>query len=120
MDELHKRFVCMIRCLLWLLVLLPGLQVSLYAQGNAAKRYEIDAKRAGVNPVDKDALPRSREFIRLDSTYYVGYMYEGMYKADKSSDYFGYRNAIPALRKSFQLFQRDYGRDMKRLFSSPQ
>ena len=42
---------------------------------NSAARYEIDAKRIGVNFFDKDALPRSREFIRLDSTYYVGYYY---------------------------------------------
>ncbi len=40
---------------------------NLSAQNNA-KRYEIDAKRMGVNYYDKDALPRSREFIRLDST----------------------------------------------------
>src|SRR5690349_13795461 len=91
-----------------------------WAQGNAAKRYEIDAKRAGVNPLDKEALPRSREFIRLDSTYYVGYMFEGMYKVDKSSDLLGYRNSITPLRKAFMLFQRDYGREMKRLFSAPQ
>ncbi|WP_165958028.1 hypothetical protein [Segetibacter sp. 3557_3] len=93
---------------------------TVVAQPNAAKRYEIDAKRAGVNPTDKDALPRSREFIRLDSTYYVGYMFEGSYKVDKSSDYLGYRNAIPPLRKAFALFQKDYGRDMKTLFSAPQ
>jgi hypothetical protein len=93
--------------------------INTYAQ-NSAARYEIDAKRVGVNPTDKDALPRSREFIRLDSTYYVGYMYEGMYKEDKSSDFIGYRNAIPALRKSFTLFQKDYGRNMKQMFTSPE
>ena len=53
------------------------------AQYNAA-RYEIDAKRLGVNFSDKDALPRSREFIRLDSTYYVGRMYEDIFKNDWS------------------------------------
>lgn len=31
-----------------------------------AVRYEIDAKRLNINYNDKDALPRSREFIRLD------------------------------------------------------
>src|SRR5215211_5624777 len=92
---------------------------SLHAKENPAARYEIDAKRMGVNPADKDALPRSREFVRLDSTYYVGYMFEGMYKADKSSDYIGYRNAIPALKKSFNLFERDYGKDLRLIFTSP-
>jgi hypothetical protein len=106
----------------WLLLFFLLLFSSNFSigQGNAAARYEIDAKRAGVNPLDKDALPRSREFIRLDSTYYVGYMYEGTYKMDRSSDYVGFRNAIPPLRKAFALFQKDYGKNMRNLFNSPQ
>ncbi len=102
-----------------LCVLLTTYCVNVDAQNKAA-RYEVDSKRVGVNPTDKDALPRSREFIRLDSTYYVGYMYEGLYKADKSSDYLGYRNSIPSIRKAFLLFNRDFGNQMKTLFSSPQ
>src|SRR3954467_7643888 len=86
-----------------------------FSQGNPTARYEIDAKRTGVNPTDKDALPRSREFIRLDSTYYVGYMFEGMYKSDRSSDFLGFKYAIPSLKKSFVLLQRDYGRNLKTL-----
>ena len=70
---------------------------------NAAARYEIDAKRIGVAPTDKDALPRSREFIRLDSTYYVGWMYEGLYKADRSSDYLGYKMPQYPCRKHLIL-----------------
>ncbi|HVX49024.1 MAG TPA: hypothetical protein VHB48_02670, partial [Chitinophagaceae bacterium] len=89
---------------------------STFAQGNDAARYEIDAKRMGVNPTDKDALPRSREFLRLDSTYYVGWMYEGLYKWDRSADYLGYRNAIPALRRAFVLIQKDYGSMFRHLF----
>ncbi len=90
---------------------------SVFAQDKAAARYEIDAKRVGVRPTDKDALPRSREFIRLDSAYYVGYMYEGMFKADRSADYLGYKNAIPALRKAFLLMQKDYGSLLSDLFT---
>ncbi|SIT32652.1 hypothetical protein SAMN05421788_111190 [Filimonas lacunae] len=90
----------------------------LLAQGNAAARYEIDAKRQGVKPTDKDALPRSREFIRLDSTYYVGWMYEGIYKCDRSSDYLGYKNAIPALQKALALIEKDYGNSLRGLYSS--
>jgi len=88
-----------------------------HAQFNA-NRYEVDAKRIGVLPTDKDALPRSREFIRLDSTYYVGYMYEGMYKWDRSADYNGFKNAIHPLRKAFTLLQKDYGRNLKTLYNS--
>lgn len=106
----------------WLLLMFLLLTVgdSSFSQGNASARYEIDAKRQGINPLDKDALPRSREFIRLDSTYYVGYMFEGTYKADRSSDYPGFRNAIPSLKKAFLLLQKDYGKNLKGLFESPQ
>jgi len=107
------------RWLLLIYLLLHVCTVS-FSQGNAAARYEIDAKRAGVNPLDKDALPRSREFIRLDSTYYVGYMYEGIYKSDRSSDYLGFKNAIPPLRKAFLLLQRDFRTNLSVLFNSPQ
>ncbi len=82
------------------------------AQKNAA-RYEIDAKRIGVNFYDKDALPRSREFIRLDSTYYVGWYYEGMYKYDRAADYLGYKNCIAPLKKSLFLFERNYNNNLK-------
>ncbi len=93
---------------------------SAYAQKNFAQRYEIDAKRIGVAPFDKDALPRSREFIRLDSTYYVGWMYEGIYKYERSSDYLGYKSAIAPLQKAFNLLNKDFGKNFKKLFSSPQ
>lgn len=89
-----------------------------FAQGNAAARYEIDAKRVGVRFTDKDALPRSREFIRLDSTYYVGWMYEGIYKYDRSADYLGYKNAIPALQKALRLMDKDYSTTLKNMYSS--
>ncbi len=86
------------------------------AQNNAA-RYEIDAKRMGVNYYDKDALPRSREFIRLDSTYYVGWFYEGMYKFERAADYLGYKNCIEPLIKSLSLFERNYKNNFKEIFT---
>lgn len=104
---------------LWLILLLFSFKPS-FSQNGSAARYEIDAKRIGVNPLDKDALPRSREFIRLDSTYYVGYMFEGMYKSDKSSDFTGFKYAIPSLKKAFVLLQKDYGTNLKVIFNSPQ
>ena len=114
----HKRIKMNYRLLL-VFILIPYCKIS-FAQGNQAARYEIDAKRIGVNPLDKDALPRSREFIRLDSTYYVGYMFEGIYKSDKSGDYLGFKNAIPSLKKAFILLQKDYGKNLTIMFNSPQ
>src|ERR1700712_3460432 len=86
----------------------------LFSQNNTA-RYEIDTKRIGVNFYDKDALPRSREFIRLDSTYYVGWYYEGMYKYDRAADYLGYKNWIAPLKKSLLLFERNYNNTLKNM-----
>lgn len=95
--------------------------ISYFAEAqNPAARYEIDAKRIGVNVYDKDALPRSREFIRLDSTYYVGWMFEGLYRYEKSSDYIGYKTAIVPLKKSLYLLEKDYGKNLKLLFDAAQ
>lgn len=89
-----------------------------FAQINSSARYEIDAKRINVSTADKDALPRSREFLRLDSTYYVGYYYEGMYKYSRGADYLGYKYAIAPLEKALALLEKDYGDNIMRLFSS--
>jgi hypothetical protein len=84
---------------------------------NKAARYEIDAKRIGVNFYDKDALPRSREFVRLDSTYYVGWYYEGMYKYDRAADYLGYKNCIEPLKKSLFLLEKNFNYNLKNIVS---
>jgi hypothetical protein len=75
---------------------------------NAAKRYEIDAKRIGVDMNSEDALPRSREFKRIDSSYYVGWMFEGVYKYNHAADYLGFKNASIPLEKSLHLLEHDY------------
>lgn len=82
------------------------------AQAKAAQRYEIEAKRMGVDASSDDALPRSREFIRIDSSYYVGWFYEGFYKYLHAADYLGFKNAIPPLEKALYLLERDYGKEL--------
>lgn len=74
----------------------------------AEVRYEIDAKRSGVSFTGNEALPRSREFKRLDASYYVGWLYEGGYKHEHAADYIGFKNAIEPLEKSLNLLERDY------------
>lgn len=81
-------------------------------------RYEINAKRAITAITSADALPRSREFIRLDSTYYVGYMYEGIYKYDRAADIIGFKQAIPALEKAMQLVEKENASAFKNLYNS--
>src|SRR5690606_17499962 len=80
---------------------------------NAALRYEIDAKRMGVDMFSEDALPRSREFKRIDSSYYVGWMFEGVYKYNHAADYNGFKNAAVPLEKALYLLERDYRNELK-------
>lgn len=82
------------------------------AERNVAQRYEVDAKRMGVDVNSDDALPRSREFIRIDSSYYVGWMFEGAYKYNHAADYLGFKNASVPLERALQLMERDYKKQL--------
>lgn len=102
---------------IWSVVMLL-LAVHSHAQ-NPAARYEIDAKRQGVSPTEKDALPRGKEFVRLDSTYYMGWMYQGMYLSDRSADVSGLEKSLPFLRKAFLLMEKDFGALLTTIFNDP-
>lgn len=80
---------------------------------NAAKRYEINAKRTGTSMYSDDALPRSREFKRIDSTYYVGWMFEGVYKYNHAADYLGFKNASVPLERALALIERDFKPELR-------
>lgn len=80
---------------------------------NQGKRYEINAKRMGSSMYSDDALPRSREFKRIDSTYYVGWMYEGVYKYEHAADYLGFKNAAEPLEKALTLMEKDYKPELR-------
>jgi hypothetical protein len=90
--------------------------VNAFAQSKAtqklAQRYEINAKRVGVDVSSEDALPRSREFLRIDSTYYVGWMFEGIYKFNHAADYLGFKNATVPLERALYLLERDYTKEL--------
>lgn len=70
--------------------------------------YQIDAKRMVTDMNSEDALPRSREFLRIDSTYYVGYLFEGVYKYNHAADYLGFKNAAIPLEHALYQIERDY------------
>lgn len=72
------------------------------------QRMNIDGKRIGTDMNSEDALPRSREFLRTDSTYYVGWLYEGVYKYNHAADYLGFKNASEPLERALRLIERDY------------
>ncbi|MBL7766548.1 MAG: hypothetical protein JNJ58_10665 [Chitinophagaceae bacterium] len=79
-----------------------------HAQSKASLRYEIDAKRGGMAFNSKDALPRGREFKRIDSSYYVGWMFEGAYKFEHAADHLGFKAAAEQLDKAMKLMDIDF------------
>lgn len=91
---------------------LPPELMPKHPAGKESQRANIDAKRVIENMYGEDALPRSREFKRTDSTYYVGWMFEGIYKYTHAADYIGFKNAAAALEKSLSLLERDYKRQL--------
>lgn len=106
---------CLIPVLAWVLYFtLSGTPAYAQSQADryAMERYEIDAKRMGVDVHSDEALPRSREFLRIDSTYYVGWMFEGVYKYNHAADYNGFRNASIPLERALRLIERDYRKQL--------
>lgn len=83
------------------------------AQSKEALRFEIDAKRGGMSYTSKDALPRGREFKRLDNTYYVGWMFEGAYKFDHAADFIGFKAAAEQLEKALTLLDKDFRKQIR-------
>ncbi|MDR2066038.1 MAG: hypothetical protein LBP85_10090 [Prevotellaceae bacterium] len=88
------------------------------AQSKEAARYEIDVKRFDLDYRTREALIRSREFIRLDSTYYVGYLYEGVFKYEHAADYFGFKNCIVPLKKAIRLLEKDFAAKLSAAYNS--
>lgn len=76
-------------------------------------RQDIDTQRAGVGYFDKKSLDLSRDFIKMDSNYYVGWMYLAAAKFDKSQDRFGYTLAIASFEKAMQKFEKDYKNQLR-------
>ncbi len=91
---------------------LPPQLMPKHPAGKEVARANIDAKRAIENMYSDDALPRSREFKRTDSTYYVGWMFEGIYKYTHAADFTGFKNAAASLERALALLERDYKRQL--------
>lgn len=110
--EAARRFVYAMSLWACILISFAADAQPMMHRRNPAQRYEIDAKRMGTDMLSADALPRSREFKRIDSSYYVGWMYEGAYKHERAADYVGYKNAAVPLEKALLLMEKDYKKEL--------
>ena len=82
-----------------------------------AQRIEIDRLERDFRGSfrSREAYEMSQKFIQIDSTYYTGYYYEGLYRYLRASDLLGYQLAIKPLRKSLFLLENDFPRELRRV-----
>jgi hypothetical protein len=117
MSSLHYIYLKAVTVLLFLYAATADAQV------NSVKRYEIDLRREEMNIAGAGILPnevmlRAREFIRKDPSYYVGHMFEGFYRYDRSGDVAGYVQAAKPLKQALELFEKDYAVALRDAYSS--
>lgn len=77
------------------------------------ERASIDIDRRSIAFNSQVALEKSREYIRRDSTYYIGWMYWGAYLFNRANDERGFTQAIEKLEKAFDLIERDYDAELR-------
>jgi hypothetical protein len=68
--------------------------------------------------LSNEVMLRAREFIRKDPKYYVGHMFEGFYRYDRSGDIAGYMQAIRPLKQALELLEKDYFVALRDVFFS--
>ncbi len=82
-----------------------------------AQRIEIDRLERDFRGSfrSREAYELSQKFIQIDSTYYTGYYFEGLYRYFRASDLLGYKLAIDPLRESLRLMEADFPRELRRV-----
>lgn len=94
-------------------VLIALLSCTVLIAQDAELRREIDIDRRNIAFASQQAYEKSREYIRKDSTYYIGYMYMGAYLFNRANDEKGFLQAITWLQKAFDLIERDYDQELR-------
>jgi tetratricopeptide (TPR) repeat protein len=97
------------RIYFFLVILLLAANV-IRAQNQGGVRAQIDQERAQLrlSYTDPKIYETARNFIRRDSTYYMGYMFEGAYLFFRANDELGFTLAIPSLKKALDKIEHDF------------
>lgn len=82
------------------------------AQPNPALRQQMDSEREGSFE-DEKSYEKARKFIRMDSTYYLGYMLEGAYLFFRANDKLGFTKAAAPLEKALAKIETDYDKELR-------
>ncbi len=81
-------------------------------------RRTIDQQRTMVDINSDSVLSTAREFIRMDSNYYVGYLIEGQYMYNHASDYQGFLYAIEPLIKAKNRLLKEFSEALNNQYLS--
>ena len=87
---------------LWLISFYSGIVL-----GQNTVREQIDSEPRG-SFLDPKTYENAKNFIRRDSTYYLGYMFEGGYLFFRANDELGFRIAARPLKKALDKIEKDY------------
>ncbi len=99
------------RGFVFLIIWIAGVSLG-WAQSKQELRQRMDQEREGSFE-DEKSLEKARKFIRLDSTYYLGYLLEGAYLFFRANDKLGFTKAIAPLDKALTKIEKDYDRELR-------
>jgi hypothetical protein len=96
--------ICVSLCTLWLIALSP----QLTAQNSVRQQIDKERNEETLSPQDQKLYDKARNFIRKDSTYYVGYYLEGEFLFFRANDELGFTKAIAPLKKALKKIESDF------------
>ncbi|MBI3509192.1 MAG: hypothetical protein HY064_00910 [Bacteroidetes bacterium] len=76
-------------------------------------REQIDADRRSLSYEDEKTLEKAREFIRMDTSYYVGYMYMGAFHFYRANDKLGFTQVVVPLSNAMRLMEKEFDAQLR-------
>ncbi|MCB9088056.1 MAG: hypothetical protein H6628_07080 [Calditrichae bacterium] len=107
------------RNILWVILGWVAFGHILPAQAQQA-RAVIDTLRWGFDFKSAEAEQRANRAQHLDSTYYVGYLIEAYHQFEKAEEHTGLAKAVAPLRKSIELYEKDFGYTLGKQYTREQ
>ncbi|MFW5886720.1 MAG: hypothetical protein ACOCUL_03080 [Bacteroidota bacterium] len=109
-NKKYQVLKCWQLCLITLFLVTGQTVLSQKESSISSKRnrYKIIKERADLWYFDEEVQLKYQHFIELDTTYYVGYMYKGLYSFERAADFDGYKKAIEPLEKALGLFEGEF------------